>query len=258
MNAHSKNTFLETPSWSITHLDETTSTNDFARNLTPWSAVIANRQTHGRGRHGRPFACTDGGLWLSAVVPTPGGAQQWLGFPLAIGWALLQFLQTLPGGLPTARLRWPNDILVENRKLAGILLEQPDESRCIVGIGLNARNNPTRNHPELASIAIQLADCIYPPLLPSLEELADGTLQAIRTAWLRFSSGGLPSLKNEINACWGKQYPIRLTLADGSAVEGTMLGIDDSGAILLQLPDSIIAYPAHHVTLLTEILPEKS
>ncbi|MCS7009283.1 MAG: biotin--[acetyl-CoA-carboxylase] ligase, partial [Chthoniobacterales bacterium] len=215
--------------------------------------VVAKRQTGGRGRYGRKFVSDEGGMWLSAVVPTPGGPQAWVGYALAVGWALLCYLRNIGGGLPTARLRWPNDILVEERKLAGILLEQPNERECIVGIGLNVRNDLTCAEGDLARTAIRLADCIAPQILPSLEELVEGTLDAIRYSWERFSMGGLAGLKDEINGCWGRMRRVRLELADGKVVEGVMVGIDEVGAILVSGDEGTDSYAAHKVKQLFEV-----
>jgi BirA family biotin operon repressor/biotin-[acetyl-CoA-carboxylase] ligase len=92
--------------WTVHEFAEVTSTNALAAHLPPWSAVRADEQTAGRGRSGRPWVSDRGGLWLSAVVPTPGDPAVWALLPLATGWALLTVLHELE--VAGARLRWPD------------------------------------------------------------------------------------------------------------------------------------------------------
>ena len=102
--------------------DTVASTNDLARELPPWSAVRAQKQTAGRGRFGRQFVSDPGGLWLSATLPAEGGAGRWNGFSLMVGCHLLHMLENL--AVPDVRLRWPNDLMSGKKKLAGLLIEQ--------------------------------------------------------------------------------------------------------------------------------------
>ena len=104
-------------------------------------AVLARRQRFGHGQHGRPWLSPPGGLWLSAAFPwveaLPGSAS--LGLAVAVG--LAQQLEAL--GL-AVQLKWPNDLLVEGRKLAGLLPRLRLRGARIrwaqVGIGLNGCN----------------------------------------------------------------------------------------------------------------------
>lgn len=113
-------------------LDETPSTNDVARQYAADGAehgtvVSTGRQTEGKGRQGRGWAGADGAIAVSVVVREPVDRL----LPLRAGLAVAR----LAG--PSARVKWPNDVLVDGRKVAGVLVEREGEA-AIVGIGVNA------------------------------------------------------------------------------------------------------------------------
>jgi BirA family biotin operon repressor/biotin-[acetyl-CoA-carboxylase] ligase len=107
----------------------------------PPLAVLAGHQRFGHGQRGRPWISPPGGVWLSAALPWPAepAAGSALGLAVAVGLALQ--LEAL--GL-TVQLKWPNDLLVNGRKLAGLLprlsLRGPAIRLARVGVGLNGRN----------------------------------------------------------------------------------------------------------------------
>lgn len=121
--------------------------------LNPGRAVVARRQRHGRGQRGRPWSAPAGGVWLSAAFPWPAAAQASLSLALAVG--LARELDAL--GLPV-RIKWPNDLLLHGRKLAGLLPRQRWRGGSLLwaraGIGLNGCN---RVPPGAISVAQALA-----------------------------------------------------------------------------------------------------
>jgi BirA family biotin operon repressor/biotin-[acetyl-CoA-carboxylase] ligase len=127
------------------HLRETTSTNELARQLASGGAphgtlVTTDFQTAGRGRQGRTWTAPPGkALLLSLVVRELDPL-----LPLRVGLAVAD----LAG--PGAMVKWPNDILVDGRKVAGVLVEaRPQEGWAAVGIGVNAAFAPDELPPEL-------------------------------------------------------------------------------------------------------------
>jgi BirA family biotin operon repressor/biotin-[acetyl-CoA-carboxylase] ligase len=93
--------------------------------------VIAEHQTAGRGRQGRAWVSTPrAGLWLSVLLRPEIDISRWGWLPLLTGVALAD---TIPG----SRLKWPNDLLLNGRKTAGILAEAVSSKAVVVGIGLN-------------------------------------------------------------------------------------------------------------------------
>ena len=127
------------------HLRETTSTNELARALAAAGAphgtlVTTGFQSAGRGRQGRTWTAPPGrALLLSLVVRAPDPL-----LPLRAGLAVAD----LAG--PAALVKWPNDVLLEGRKVAGVLVEaRPQEGWAVVGIGVNAAFTPDELPPEL-------------------------------------------------------------------------------------------------------------
>jgi BirA family biotin operon repressor/biotin-[acetyl-CoA-carboxylase] ligase len=214
--------------WSRIHLEETGSTNDLCKTLQPWSAVTADSQTRGRGRFGRPFVSGRGGLWLSASLPAPPPADIWAGFSLRVGASLLAHLRSL--GLESARLRWPNDILCGNLKLAGLLIEQSADGPMIVGIGMNVFNEPWIDFPELRKTATRLVDWIAPP---ELHTLASGVLDTLAEAHHLMILGGMRAAIEELNAHWTDPVPVEIDLAGGGTTRGAFLGLAPNGHLRL-------------------------
>ncbi len=130
---------------------ETASTQDAARRLAalPGTIVVAWRQTAGRGRLGRAWADTlEEGIAASFVVTAPGQTER-----LAVACAVAAARAAESVLDRSVGIKWPNDIVVDGRKLAGILIEQSGE-RAVVGIGMNVLQ--TRWPPRLADRAVSL------------------------------------------------------------------------------------------------------
>ncbi|MBP5100742.1 bifunctional biotin--[acetyl-CoA-carboxylase] ligase/biotin operon repressor BirA, partial [Pseudomonas protegens] len=136
---------ISSGSWDIRILDSIDSTNAQAlRSIEEGSVapflVLAERQTVGRGRRGRkwvsPFAEN---IYYSLVLRMDGGLRQLEGLSLVVGLAVMHTLREY--GIPSAGLKWPNDVLVGQKKVAGILLElvgdPADVCHVVLGIGIN-------------------------------------------------------------------------------------------------------------------------
>jgi BirA family transcriptional regulator, biotin operon repressor / biotin---[acetyl-CoA-carboxylase] ligase len=227
--------------WTLYHVESIGSTNTACRDLPSWSALRADTQTQGRGRLGRAYACSPGGLWISAVLPADGSPRSREGFSLQVGAALLECLRTL--GATGVRLRWPNDLLLGSKKTAGLLIEQPASGKLIVGFGLNVHNTPWEQTPELAGIATRLADWISPP---PMDELAGLVLSAIARAYHRMLEGGMGAAIKELNRHWANPQSVELQLTDGRMICGAFVGLDPLGNLrILEQSGSeiVIAHP---------------
>lgn len=140
---------------TVVVLRETASTQDHARGCPPGTVVIAWRQTRGRGRLGRAWADTGtDGLAISINLP-PALSDRLAGCAaVAACEAVEQSALEAGGGIPSVRIKWPNDLWIDRRKLGGILIEQ-DGVRATVGIGINVSQ---RSFPEsIAGTATSLA-----------------------------------------------------------------------------------------------------
>jgi BirA family biotin operon repressor/biotin-[acetyl-CoA-carboxylase] ligase len=204
------------------HFRATTSTNDRARALAARGAphgtlVTADAQTAGRGRQGRTWTAPPGralllSLLLRAYDPL---------LPLRAGLAVADLC-------PDALVKWPNDVLVDGRKLAGILVEtRPQDGWAVLGIGVNVAVDPAELPPELRATAATLG---RPPraLEPTLDELLDH----LRARLAEPPERVLDALRAR-DALHGR--PVRWT---GGA--GTGAGIDAAGALLVRLPDGAL------------------
>ena len=234
--------------WTLHECAELGSTNDFARDLGPWEAVRAKRQSGARGRHGRKWESGEGGLWISAVLPLEPPDAGWAAFPLAAGLAVVSMLRGL--GLVGARLRWPNDVLIGERKICGILMEKFHTDRVVVGIGLNVTNDPAASDTSLAAIATSLAEEL--PLAPAADELYEELLIGLRIFHGRIAEEGFAPLSSEITAHWGGRREVELSTARG-AVRGRFLGVDAKGDLIMETNGATETHAAPYVQLLREV-----
>jgi BirA family biotin operon repressor/biotin-[acetyl-CoA-carboxylase] ligase len=207
------------------HHRSTDSTNARARALAAAGAphgtlVTAAEQTAGRGRQGRTWSAAPGeALLMSAVVRGVGPDTTLL--PLAAAVAVSEACEAL---VPSAevRIKWPNDVWVNGRKVAGILLEgRPQEGWAVVGIGLNVA---TREFPtELRDSATSLA-------LAGSRAGVEDALAAVVEAhgrWLAAPAAGVLAAWRARDALLGS----RVRWATG---EGTAAGIASGGALIVE------------------------
>src|SRR4029434_6126399 len=130
-----------------------------------------------------------------------GGAGRWGGFSLMVGCHLLRMLENL--AVPNVRLRWPNDLMSENKKLAGLLIEQGSREALTVGVGLNVLNAPWRYDPSLMDTSTRLAYLLH--VFPDLETITVLVLNALEDAHQAMLEGGLSSAVRELNAHWATE-----------------------------------------------------
>lgn len=241
--------FTEAEGWKLWELPVLDSTNAAAASLEVWNAVRADRQTAGRGRFQRQWVSDDGGLWLSAVVPTDalGDAAKLL--PLLVGLAVCRAAAQV--GLSQLRMRWPNDVMIGDHKLAGILIDQPRAGVAVVGVGLNVTNHPEKIEPSLVNHVARLSDFLAHP--PSPHELAFRVLRELRKVIGEVEREGVAHAVKGINKLWGKVREVSLDL-DGVTVNGRFLGVDDHGGLRLETRShKHIVYESHQVRQLHEI-----
>lgn len=217
------------------------STNDEARLLAaagePEGALVwAESQSAGRGRRGRHWISPPGNLYLSLLLrpacPAPEGAQ----FSFVAGLALCEALEEAVPGLALA-CKWPNDVLAEGRKLAGILLESAGDGRgglewLIVGVGVNVASHPALND-EAAQPATSLRALGAAPPLPRLLE---GFAQAFARRGAAWRAQGF----GPIRLAWlaraaGLGEPVEVWL-ESERVAGMFGDLTESGELVITLP----------------------
>jgi len=243
--------------FSLTVLDETDSTNDeaarqLAAGRTAPFAVIARRQTRGRGRLGRVWHSeATGNLYVSVAFRPRVSPDKMATFTLWMGLNLCEFLANFAKVTPG--LKWPNDILLEGRKVGGILTEariDSDQIRDLVfGLGLNI-NTPTADWPpDLARRAVALAEVTGEPL--DFNRLTAALLGRILLAYENFADGTyvrtFADLWHRFDVLRGRSIAL---LEGGRRHAGTVTGLDDEGALLLRDPQGrTLRFRAGEVTL---------
>ena len=227
------------PFFRLVALDSIDSTNLEAARLARANApegtlVWAREQTSGRGRRGRQWSSPRGNLYLSlllrpAVKPAEAAA---LGFLAAI--ALAEVLRDLLPPERAIRCKWPNDVLVDGSKIAGILLEAEAIGEAapalVLGIGVNIESHPEGLAYAVTSVAAAGGRIEAEALL---ERLA-GRLFHWYQQWKR--SGFAPVRERWLNFAIGLGELVELRL-EGQVVRGRFAALDPSGALLLELPD---------------------
>jgi BirA family biotin operon repressor/biotin-[acetyl-CoA-carboxylase] ligase len=170
---------------------------------------------------------------------------------LAAGLAVIRMLAGLD---VKARMRWPNDIMVGDRKLAGLLLERHRADSVIAGIGLNLHNTPAEQDPSLKDTAVRLAD--LSPSLPHQDELLCRLLNRVRDVHREMEQKKFAFLLPELNRIWGPlPRPVTLTV-QGKEIEGNFTGVTPEGDLLLERSGHPLeAFEAPHVHLLRERSP---
>jgi len=175
--------------------EETGSTNDDARALAlvgapAGTAVLARRQTHGRGRAGRAFASPEGGMYLSVVLRPLLAPAQWGLLSLAA--ALDVALALRATGFPVD-VKWPNDLLLGGRKVGGILAEArvDRDGFVVVGIGLNLERAPEdvpgatalaahAPPPDARALATRIAEALVARVAALERDGPEATLAGLR------------------------------------------------------------------------------
>ena len=144
----------------IIRLDEVDSTNEYAKGIAPdvpeGTVVVARRQASGRGRRGRSWASPEGGLWMSVVLK-PKKVDPRLVFTGAL--AVVDVLDEF--GIRSG-IKWPNDVWVDRKKIAGVLTEGKAGQYVILGIGLNVNNPLPAELRETATSMIYLIGAKVP------------------------------------------------------------------------------------------------
>ena len=209
--------------------------------------LIAEHQTAGRGRAGRSWLSAPGhSLTFSLAWRLPGGPQRLTGLPLAVGTALAETLGRL--GQPVA-LKWPNDLLKDGDKLAGILVETqaaPDGATwAVIGIGLNLVL------PDELEARIGRTVAAVPWLARmDRDALVAALLDGLAAALDEFARAGFAAFSARWNLLHAYQGEPVVILDRGAVLhEGLAAGVDDAGRLLLDTADGRIAVLAGDVSL---------
>ncbi len=227
----------------VYYKDVTQSTNDDAKQAgregQGRAVFIAGRQEAGRGRKGRVWSSPEGGLYMTFLVRPDIEAEKVTGITLMSAVALCGAVERTAGISP--RIKWPNDVLLGGKKLAGILTESmismDGVEYAVCGIGINTG---TKFEGELAEKACSIN--------VNKTLLAAAVTDAFFGCYDRFISGGFASFMDEFrerNALSGEVTII----TQSKAVKGEFAGFDGGGALLLRDANMIKRFIVGEVTL---------
>ena len=227
------------PAYRLIALDTVDSTNAEAKRLAAkgeaeipdGTLIVAAEQTAGRGRRGRKWASPRGNLYFSLVLRPEAPLAKAAELSFVASLALYDALTGVgPAGF-VVHCKWPNDVLLNQHKVAGILLEAETGKAAhpdwvILGVGLNVAEFPAKAEFPASSLRAQgwnvsPEDCL---------EAFCRHFMVWTNTWL--SDGFPPIRKNWLWRCWGKGEKIEVRLAD-KTVKGVFADLDQDGALLL-------------------------
>lgn len=201
--------------------------------------VMAKGQTAGRGRRGRSFQSLEGkGLYLSALLRPERAFSEVAQLTAWTAVAVCRAVEGLTGLSPA--IKWPNDVLLDGKKLCGILTEAGETDSAgtvktlVVGIGVNLGQSEEDFGPELAGIATSLSQHL--PKAPAREEMADALLEELDRLWRVF-----PAAKGEYLAAYRARCAtlgraVRILRPDGEW-EGQAVGLGEDFSLRVRFAD---------------------
>ncbi|GAA3579577.1 biotin--[acetyl-CoA-carboxylase] ligase [Snuella lapsa] len=240
----------------IIKLNAIDSTNSYLRqlivkeNLEDFTAVIAEKQTDGRGQMGTVWESEAAKNLTFSVFKDI--TQQQLEYPFYISIVTsLALIQTLKSfSIPKLSVKWPNDILSENKKICGILIEnvikQNVVSASVIGIGLNVNQTAFNALPNASSLK-EISGIVY-----DLDEVAYEVLKYLKKYFKILKKGRLKALKEEYEGhLFRKNKPSTFKDAEGLMFSGFIKHVTDSGMLQVLLEDDIVkAFDLKEITLL--------
>jgi BirA family biotin operon repressor/biotin-[acetyl-CoA-carboxylase] ligase len=219
------------------------------------TAVVAEGQSAGRGRLGRSFYSPPGtNLYVSFVLRPDASAAALATLPLAAGVALAETVAAQIGDAARVELKWPNDVLVDGKKVSGILVERAGthaDAPLVLGIGVNLNVDPATFPDEFRARATSLAAALGRQVdrvrfATALFERLEATLDA-------HAAGGFASLRPRFDALF-RMLGRRVRVADAAenVREGVVLGVGADGSLRLETVEGEERLLAGDVTVLKE------
>lgn len=227
----------------IHYFDAVDSTMDVARELARnncphFTVVIAGRQTKGRGRLKRTWLSSEGGLYFSMIlrpkIPPALSSRVNFAASMILARTLRKMFEI------DAMVKWPNDILIDGRKVSGLLSEmeaETDRVRFInVGVGINVNNDPTVREPMAISLKKILGRkisrrALLSEFLNSFESrLNHGTLENVVFEWKKYAE----TLNRQVRIVTNREIS-----------EGLAIDVDKNGALILKLADGSLKKITH-------------
>jgi len=219
--------------------DVVTSTNELAREMAEGGAregtvIIANSQSEGKGRNERRFHSPRGGIYLSIVLRPSLGPDEISVLPLVMGLAVSKAIQCTT--FTEARLKWPNDVLIDGKKVSGIMTRSSVKGRnvehVIVGIGINVNTSLDDLPEDIRQSSTSLRDVSGTDIDPN--QFARDLLYFLDLVYSQFIDGQKEDLLDQWSSrsdTIGEEVRV---LTSGGDVFGRALGLDQTGALVVR------------------------
>ncbi|MCU0861191.1 MAG: biotin--[acetyl-CoA-carboxylase] ligase [Methanomassiliicoccales archaeon] len=228
-----------TPWTLVLRLDEVTSTNDVAKakgkeGEPEGLVVVANRQSAGRGRMGRSWSSPEGGLYLSLLLRPGIDPDQVLRMTVLSCVPVAEAIEEVTGLRP--ELKWPNDVLVRGRKVAGILAEGVSKGMrlemIVLGIGINVNTPSHELPPEATSLAAEAGNEVDRELL--LQRL----LENLERFYARLKADEVDEDEYKSRSCvLGHQVEAQV---GRETIHGKALYLEHDGALVLRSEEGLV------------------
>lgn len=240
---------------TVVHKHSVTSTSDVAKaklmqsNTIPMPMlVLCDEQTAGRGQPGKSWKSNAKSLtftWCIDASSVPTGNQALL--PLIAGVSICEAIDSL--GIENAKLKWPNDVLIERKKVCGILIEKissRSQASFLIGIGINVNQSVTETE------AFDCSTAKFPPASLSCFATTDFQLQNLLEIVIRSLNEHVFSKQN-----WQPTFESRLDFMgqqveikkpDGEVVAGTFRGVDETGHLKIDCHDGTVLIASGQLT----------
>jgi len=195
--------------------------------------IVAERQSAGRGRRGRPWVSPYGSnLYYSLALPIQGGIKRFEGLSLVAGMAVVHCLRLQ--GVKDAMLKWPNDVLARGKKVAGILLElvgdPSDHCHVVLGIGINANMKAADGIDQQWTSMYLETDTLI-----DRSALAITLSKALSSYIQQLELSGFTALQEEWEALHAWQGREVSLVSASQVTHGRVLGISEQGALRLDI-----------------------
>jgi BirA family biotin operon repressor/biotin-[acetyl-CoA-carboxylase] ligase len=233
------------------HFETTDSTNDQARRLAaehPGEVLLvtAAEQTAGRGRRGRTWHSPRGGAWLTLVRPLTKPSAGYAGASLAAALGVHRaIVRVLPEVETRLRIKWPNDLLIDGLKVAGILCEQFPAAAgappvLVVGVGINVDLDLDPVAGELRHPATTLSMAVRRAV--PVDHCIDAVAHELNATLMEFEATGLDdAMLTALRDRLADVGEVRTWNSASGTLSGRILGLDDAGQLLLEGPAGVTA-----------------
>ena len=228
----------------IYRFNSVSSTQDTARELAEKGVregvVVADTQTGGKGRLGRVWYSPSGGLWFSIILRPKIEPMYCIRLVPIFGLAVANAIRTVTG--LDALIKWPNDVVIDGKKICGILIESEtlDDSLkyVIIGVGINVNIDPKELPPDVRADATSLSEKLGKTV--DKKKVLKELLAELKYAYKRFLKRETKWLDEYHEKSYVLGKMVRVTSNSGLIIHGIAMNIDEEGQLLLKSSDGTI------------------